>query len=212
MGRQNRMTSDTKYLGYTEVEGDGYMEASKYRVKCRCLRCGHVYSRVVKRLTDPDPPCPKKVCKESVIQERISREAANMQRIIDTGETPARVGENNRVKAFDMTAEIVMQDYKMGDMKDTRYAGDNSAPSLTQRQQKMSENFWGGKKMSDRRTFQNNMQQTVRNAMQGAYLPGRGPLAGEGAVSGNEVLTTLHQKRIKPQTNIILDANKPPKS
>jgi len=193
------------------------MEPDRYRVKCRCLRCGHNYSRIYKVVPKIDPPCPKKACKEAIAAEQQEKETSHVEAMLETGETPGHIGNNVKVKAVDATAEIVMQDYGMTDLKDNMRAGDAMTPKLTIRQQKMSEGFWGGKRQSDRRnpTYQPGIQahkkSIVDNAMSGGYLPNVAGAAPADSVTGNTVLTDIHRNRYKPPVNIIYDANKVPK-
>jgi len=208
------MPEETQYLGRSEVAGEGYMEPSRYRVRCRCLRCGHEYSRIIKRISDPDPPCPKKTCKEAIAAEQRAKEEKNVEQMIETGETPGHIGENVQVKAIDETAKIVMEDYQMTDLKDNTRQGDAMAPALTPRQQQMSKNFWGGGKQRDRRkpTYMPGIgQRVVDNAMKGAYLPNvAGSVPGDSR-TGDTVLREIHANRYKPPVEIIYDANRKPK-
>lgn len=212
------MSEETQYIGHTPVKGDGYMEPDRYRVKCRCLRCSHTYSRVIKRLTDPDPPCPKKACKAAIAAEQAAKEARHVEAMIQTGETPGHIGENVKVKAIDQTAEIVMHDYGMTDLKDNTRQGDSMVPGLTPRQQKMNENFWGGKKMSDRKrepTYQMGMQAQHKNlidsAMQGKFLPNVAGSVPSDSMTGDTMLRKIHGARYKPPVDIIYDSNRGPK-
>ena len=212
------MSEETEYLGRSAVKGDGYMEPDRYRVKCRCLRCGHVYSRIIKRLTDPDPPCPKKACKAEITKEQAAKEARHVEAMIESGETPGHIGENVRVKAIDATAEIVMQDYGMTDLKDNTRQGEAMVPNLTPRQQIMNKNFWGGGKMKDRKrdpTYQLGVQtrqkSIIDGAMQGKFLPNVAGSVPKDSNTGDTVLRQIHSTRYKPPVNIIYDANRIPK-
>jgi predicted nucleic acid-binding Zn-ribbon protein len=212
------MTEETKYLGHTPVKGDGYMEADRYRVKCRCLRCGHVYSRILKRLTDPDPACPKKACKEQIAAEQKAKEARHVETMIKTGQTPGHIGENVHVKAIDQTAEIVMQDYGMTDLKDNTRQGDSMAPALTPRQREMSKNFWGGSRVKDRKrdpTYQIGVQAQKKNmidtAMSGGFLPNVAGSAPKDSRTGDTMLREIHGARYKPPVEIIYDTARQPK-
>jgi hypothetical protein len=213
------MSEETQYLEHDLVKGEGYMAADLYRVKCRCLRCGHIYhSRPAKAIPKTDPPCPKKACKAAIAAEQTAKEAAHVEAMIETGETPGHIGANNQVKAIDATAEIVMQDYGMTDLKDNTRPGDAMVPALTPRQRKMNENFWGGKKMSDRKrepTYQAGVQTRQKNiidsAMQGQYLPNVAGSVPSDSRTGDTMLRQIHGARYKPPVNIIYDANKGPK-
>lgn len=211
------MSEETKYLGSSPVQGEGYLEPDRYRVKCRCLRCGHVYSRIYKVVPTIDPPCPKKACKQAIAAEEAAKMAEHVETMIETGETPGHIGENVRVKAIDATAQIVMEDLKMTDLKDNMRAGEDMAPKLTIRQQKMSEGFWGGKRHSDRRnpTYQLGVQAQkkgiVDKAMSGNYLPNLAGSVPKDSQTGDSVLRAIHGARYKPPVNIIYDANRGPK-
>ena len=216
--RKRAMSEETQYLGRAAVKGDGFMEPDRYRVKCRCLRCGHVYSRIIKRLTDPDPPCPKKACKTAIAAEQAAKEARHVEAMIETGETPGHIGDNVRVKAVDATAEIVMQDYGMTDLNDNTRHGDSMVPALTPRQREMSKNFWGGAKMKDRKrepTYQMGVQAQnktmIDNAMQGKFLPNVAGSVPKDSRTGDTVLRAIHSAHYKPPVNIIYDANRIPK-
>src|ERR1700723_2042442 len=135
------MPENTKYLDRTPVPQDGYMEAPRHRVRCKCLRCGNIYQKTMPKgwkLSDPDPPCPKKSCKQAIAAEQAAKEAANVEAMIETGKRPGPVGMNNLVKAVDLTAQIVMEDQNHTDLKDNTRTGDTMAPNLTIRQQQMS--------------------------------------------------------------------------
>lgn len=213
------MSEETEYLGRSEVKGEGYMAPDLYRVKCRCLRCGHIYySRPAKAVPKTDPPCPKRACKAAIAAEQRAKESAHVEAMIETGETPGHIGFNNKVKAIDQTAEIVMQDYGMTDLKDNTRQGEAMVPNLTPRQQIMNKNFWGGGKMKDRKrdpTYQLGVQtrqkSIIDGAMQGKFLPNVAGSVPKDSNTGDTVLRQIHSTRYKPPVNIIYDANRIPK-
>ena len=211
------MPEETQYLGRTPVEQDGYMEPDRHRVKCKCLRCGRIYKKLMPKgwkLSDPDPPCPNKLCKEAIAAEAAAKEAANVEAMIETGKTPGHIGQNVQVKAIDQTAQIVMEDFGMTDLKDNTRAGESMVPALTPRQQAMSKDFWGGGKLKDRRrnpTYQKGIEthqkSIVDNAMAGSYLPNVAGSVPRDSMTGDNVLRAIHANRYKPPVNIIYDAN-----
>ena len=212
------MAEETQYIGYKEIDGEGYMAPKRRVVKCRCLRCGHVYTKKMPKtwkLTDPDPPCPKKACKAAIAAEEAIKRAENVESMIETGRTPGHIGNNDRVKAVDETAKIVMEDYQMSDLKDNIRAGDTMIPGLTPRQREMSKNFWGGMKQSDRKrnpTYQLGVQaknkQMIDSAMSGQYLPNVAGSVPRDSVTGDTVLTDLHRRRYRPPVDVIYDTNR----
>jgi hypothetical protein len=217
------MPEETEYLGRTAVEGDGYMEADRYKVHCRCLRCGRKYTRFIERISDPDPPCPYKACQKAIAREKAEKETRHVEAMIETGETPGHVGANNRVKAIDATAEIVMQDYGMTDLKDNTRQGESMAPQLTPRQRAMDKDFWGGRKLNDRRnpTYLKGIplnegsetpnQGLGARALNGAFLPNVVGSQPRDSVTGDNLLRQIHGNRYKPPVEIVFDTNRIPK-
>lgn len=214
MSRKKPMPEETEYLGHRPVQGDGYLEPDRYRVKCKCLRCGHVYSRVYKAVPKVDPPCPKKVCKEAIATAQTKKQKRHVKKMIETGETPGHIGNNLQVKAIDMTAEIVMEDHKMTDLKTNTRQGDTMVHGLTPRQREMSKDFWGGRKMSDRKrdpTYQMGVQdrgkRLVDGAMSGNFLPNVAANQPRDSQTGDHLLTDLHARKYKPPVDILFDSN-----
>ena len=137
------MIDASEYLGYEEEPQEGYMQPHKYRITCRCLRCGHEYNRVVSNLMSKNPPCPKKACKEAAIEEEVRKRLANAQAILESGDFPGVTGNRN-VKIVDGVAEQVMSDYKLTDLRDNIRPGESMAPKLPPQMQKQADNFFGG--------------------------------------------------------------------
>ena len=158
------MTTD--YLGYETEPSEGYLQPDKVRIFYRCNRCGHEYSRVCKSTASPDAPCPKKACKEAREEEEIARRVANTLAMIESGQTPGITGRNPVVGIIDQTAQDVMSDYKLTDLKDNIREGESMAPSLPGKQQIAADNF-----------FQANKGATGMGAKQAAFV-GRRALAG----------------------------------
>lgn len=150
---------------------DSYLGPTKYRIRCRCLRCGHEYNRIVAKLTDKDPLCPKKVCKVArAAEERVAMER-NFRAMIEAERGPGHIGNNTMVKAVDKTAEIVQADYGLTNLKDNIRQGDICAPRLPPRMQDAADNFFSGKintpGMDARRKRQ--MDLMGKRAMAGAF-------------------------------------------
>lgn len=210
------MPIETEYLGHDIVEPEKYLGPKLYRVKCKCLRCGHVYySRPAKVVPKKDPPCPRKACKAAIAAEQAAKEAEHIQTMVTTGETPAVTGAKVIVKAIDQTMNIVAEDYKMTDLKDNIRAGDTVAPALTPRQREMSKNFWGGGKIKERRnpTYLrgiggNQGQSLGEKALTGSFLPNIAGAAPRDSITGDTMLTKIHSERYSPPVNIIYDTKK----
>jgi hypothetical protein len=138
------MTEDAiEYMGYeTEPEPANVWEPKMYRIRCKCLVCGNEYSWLAKSPGAKDRPCPKKACKEMRWRAEIEAEARNMAAMIESGRPPGHIGANIQVKAIDKTAEIVMQDNSMTDLKDNIRQGEQMAPKLAPEAQKAADNFF----------------------------------------------------------------------
>ncbi len=157
---------------------------ARFEVLLRCT-CGHKYKRILKSLDQPDPPCPK--CKK----------AAAPPRGIDltSGKAPAAVGMSVNVKAMDETANIVMQDYGMTDMRDNVREGETARPKLRPDMQKKVEGFFGGggKKRS---SLPPNIQRAIRSANSGALRP-------ENFSRTPNPIGAIHETRSRAPTRVI---------
>ena len=137
------MKDESLYLGREEVGTDGYLGPSKFKVTCKCLRCDRVYTYTTKKLSEKDRACPRKACREAAMREQIEKERDNMDRILSEQRTPG-VNGSTGVKLIDKTAEIVMADHNMTNLKDNIRVGDSMAPRLPFHQQQAADNFFQG--------------------------------------------------------------------
>lgn len=112
------------------LEPDGYLQPSRWRIHYQCQRCGHKYSQVTTKLDGKDKPCPVKVCQAEARHEEVMREAHNLAKIIAEQRAPEHIGDNPMNRAIDRTAEVVMTDYGLTDLKDNVREGDTIAPKL----------------------------------------------------------------------------------
>jgi len=158
--------------------------STKYKVTFKCEHCAHVFVKVLKSLDAPDPACPNLACPGPHFN-RADRCSAPAEVIPDpvqvmsdkmdweAGKAPS-VGGSNIAKAVDYTAEVVMQDHGMTDLKDNVRTGETMAPRLTPKLQTAADNFFSpGKKQQRGGMLQGiNTAQIARRAMGGAYRPG----------------------------------------
>ena len=79
-------------------------------------------------------------------------------------------GSHTKNKCVDKTAEIVMTDYGMTNLKDNVRVGENMAPKLTPRLQTAADNMFGGK---SRRDLKLDTAKLARQAMSGALRDSR---------------------------------------
>ena len=66
-------------IGREPAAPDGYLQPKKFRLRLRCLRCGHEYrSKPFVAVPKLDPPCPREACR---IEREVERRLADRERI-----------------------------------------------------------------------------------------------------------------------------------
>lgn len=189
------------------------MEKQKYRITCKC-DCGNVFKLITtnsdvksarcsmckakKRMTrlvrTGDGPVSNADITAEKLAEKLMEDPAFQQRLLSKLMSPTPQGEKNRIKAVDTTADIVMQDYKIGDLPDRGIRpGDNMAPKLPPAQQVKADNFFGGGKKNGNGMFNpGNIRRMVNS---GALKP-----EANGAI--NPIART-HAARVRPPVQVI---------
>lgn len=157
------------YLGYETVEEEGYLQPKKFKISYRCERCNHEYSRTFKAIPKNDPPCPNKSCSDKAELASLRKQIENLTRMVSEGMAPAQTGKNVRVKAVDQTAQIVMEDYQMTDLKDNIRHGEGVAPKLPGDQQRVADNMFNGGAMQAAGMSKRQVENLGRRAIAGAY-------------------------------------------
>ena len=163
---------------------DQYLGPVRYRHTNECLLCGHVYSWITSKCDGKDKPCPNKVCIEARRQADILHAAENMAKIFLEQRAPAHIGDNPKVHAVDKTAQIVMEDHHMTDLKDNVREGDTLVPPLPvtgasgMKMSSVAENFFGGAKALQSSGMSRQAQMLGQMAINGAFAdraanPGR---------------------------------------
>ena len=135
------MTDDVKAVD-SEWVSEGFMQPSKKRITFLCAKCGHQWTRTYRAEPKSDPACPAKGCAESQQLADLKRQVENLTRMIETQSAPAQIGNNVKVRAVDTTAQIVMEDNKMTDLRDGIRMGETMAPKLPQAAQAAADNFF----------------------------------------------------------------------
>jgi hypothetical protein len=153
------------------LEPDGYLQPRRYREHFRCNLCGNEYSRVTTKPGRKPPSCPDAACK--VQREEIARERAQerVAAMIEEGRPPAHIGDKPIVKAVDQTAQIVMKDHGLTDLRDNIREGEIAAPKLPAAQQRAADSFFSGSEVARMAgpRFKNRMDMLGRRAMAGAF-------------------------------------------
>lgn len=185
------MVDDVQFIGQELAELDPdvpkHLQPRRYRVTALCLRCQEEYEWVTTKLEGKDRPCPKKRCREAARAEEIEREVANRTKMLEEQRPPGHIGDKPIVKAIDTTAQIVMEDHGLTDLKDNIRRGESMAPKLPPAQQRMADGFFGGQNLipdgAVNRRRQAQMDRLARSAIAGAFrgtappanlvLPGR---------------------------------------
>jgi len=160
-------------------------ESRKYRVKFVCDKCEHTWTRTFNAPPLKDPPCPNKACADKQRIASLELQLKNLTAMVEEGRAPGHIGNNVRVRAIDTTAEVVMQDYSLTDLKDRAEPGENLVQKLPPPMQKAADNFFGGPQKalgSGDTMHQRRMQALGRKAIAGAFR--------DSAVAPNQVLPT----------------------
>ena len=135
--------SDTVYEGYEAVEPDGYLQPKRYRASYECPNCGHRWkSRISNSIPVDNPPCPSVKCAVSRETTALAQQVANLTRMLQEQRAPAQVGAKPQVRAVDATAEIVMQDNQLTNLRDNIRQGETMAPPLPVPMQRAADNFF----------------------------------------------------------------------
>ena len=122
-------------------------EPRKYRVTYSCQLCGHKWkSRWLKSVPLRDPACPNPSCVEVTRLRQDHIENQRLRAMLDERQAPGHIGGNTMVNAVDATANIVMQDYGLTDLRDGIRPGESMAPKLPPSQQAMADSMFGGGK------------------------------------------------------------------
>lgn len=159
----------TVTLGIDMNKSDNFLEPTKYKIRYKCELCGHEYSRTYKAIPIKDPSCPSKACIAKQELASLKQQMANLQRMIEEGHAPGQIGNKVVVKAVDETARIVMEDYKMTDLKDNIRHGENVAPKLPGQQQTLADNYFGGGGLRAAGISSKQAQALGRRAIAGAF-------------------------------------------
>lgn len=154
---------------------------SKFQLVLRCKACRYKYKRVVEvagaEYVDqlPNPPCPK--CAKKRVTRTDAYETATpaiahngLEDVLEYQSAPGINGAQI-VKAIDQTAEIVMQDYHLSNLKDNVREGEIMAPRLPPQQQKAADQFFRTpvKTPSQNKRAQAQMHRIMSRAINGAY-------------------------------------------
>jgi hypothetical protein len=174
------MTDEPENLGAEAAEPEeGYLKPVRRRLVLRCLRCGEVYrSKPFAVMPKKDPPCPKRQCViEREVEERLAKDE-RFQKMMAEEKAPGHVGANNVVKAIDYTANTVMQDYGLTDLKSSIREGESMAPKLPPHQQSRADAMFSVPRPNEARTrFAKRAGQLANQVLVGggAAFRGRGP-------------------------------------
>lgn len=124
------------------VDSEQYLGPRMKRITYECEKCGHVWVRTFKAMPKKDPGCPNRHCADKSRIADLEREMANLRAMLESGVAPAQIGGNIRVQAIDRTAEIVMQDNRLTDLKDNIRMGETMAPRLPPVMQRQADNLF----------------------------------------------------------------------
>lgn len=149
--------SDERHLGTDTLPPDRYLGPRRYLITCFCERCQTEYSWITEKFTNRNKPCPSAACVEFRAERAAAKASRNFAKIVEEQRAPGVIG-STVARAVDTTAEIVMQDHKMTDLRDNIREGDIVAPSLRPELQRQTDGFFNG--------------QALNEAVGGGRLPG----------------------------------------
>jgi hypothetical protein len=132
----------TTVLESEMAEPEQYLGPMMRRITYECEKCGHVWTRTFKAMPKRDPNCPNKHCADKSQIADLKREMANLRAMLESGQAPPQIGNNIRTQAIDKTAEIVMQDNRMTDLKDNIRMGETMAPKLPSVMQRQADSLF----------------------------------------------------------------------
>ena len=143
---------------------------TRFQLSCRCTSCGLKFRRVIEAESEADivygqaPPCP--TCARGQ-KSKVAKFDFHSRK------APA-AGGSLRVRAIDTTAQIVMEDYGMSDLKDRVYEGETAAPKLPPKLQTMADNMFARPKSPRRQQlggiFGLPTQAVIKAAVGGRYM------------------------------------------
>lgn len=177
-----------------------------YKSKYRCSDCKYEFEKITKIFPRRDPSCPK--CKQANkvrFKTSISDKTHNLNaesRVREVNESrraPSYGGTNQRNKAIDETARIVMEDYKMTDVNigSNLREGDNCVPKLTHEQEAKVDQVFSAKKPIMGHQAAGAINQTLmRQVNAGAFKSSGG---------ANDVVTRQANSGYKPPVNVLFE-------
>lgn len=179
-----------------------HLEVLKYDVTCKCLRCNHTYRKRVpeKHYLEmlngrrQDPPCPRKACKQALIDAEIERKARNLASMFESQRAPGTFSNNTR--AIDATDKIVSTDYGMTNLRDQDRVrmNETSVAKLPSAQQEAVDNFWGGPKRQQDPRMNARMRSMGAAAIAGGL---------QGNASADPVLSAITSRKYRPPVKIV---------
>lgn len=180
---------------------DGYLTPRRYKVTAVCNICGGEFHWITTKLDGKDRPCPKRACKDAVLEAEVERRARNLAKMLEEQRAPAQIGKNKRTKAIDATANIVMEDHHMTNLNDNIRPGEAMAPKLAPHLQKQADGFFGGGAAAGGNSaMARRMNQLGQRALAGAYR-GRAVTPGQlfQGEAGTPALRPMRTEVINPK-------------
>lgn len=170
------MTDETTYIGSEPMAPDGYLQPIRYRIVCACDVCGEQFDWITDKPTSRNKPCPNPICIEMRREANVAKAHRNFAKIVQEQRGPATIGDKLIVKAVDKTAEIVMEDNHMTDLRDNIRTGDILAPALPAHLQRQADGYFDGSGLKSAvpgagvgNQMSRRMQMLAKRALAGSY-------------------------------------------
>ena len=160
-----------------------------YIHRFRCSVCGCKFSKKRKTRAGGTPKCPEKSCP--------SHDAERTRPQFDptAGRAPGKIGGSNVVKAIDATAEMVMEDYGLTDLRTDVREGETMAPKLPPRLQSMADGFFAGGRGGNGKKLPINTAKIARQVNSGSLRQER--------FGAPNAVGMMHERREKPPVRIV---------
>lgn len=166
---------------------------TRYRELFQCARCGNRWKGPIRDCPAPlegwpTPKCPNLACGETQEPRGID---------LSLNKAPAQVGQSISVKAIDETAQIVMEDHKLTDLRTDVRPSETMTPKLPPQQQAAADSFFSaGKRTAQMRR---SPAQLARAAIHG-QLRDRGQPGAE-----QSALQEIHRNKVRVPTHFVAD-------
>lgn len=125
-------------------------EIKRYRMTFKCGDCSNIFKKITTNADLQKAPCPQCRTKNRITKFMRTGDGPISKKDLVIVQAPPSVAPaiigSIATKAIDATANIVMEDHKLSNLKDSVKYGESMAPRLDPVRQHKADNFFGPKK------------------------------------------------------------------